>query len=548
MLEKDDSLLKEVRRREKAKEQKREQAKEQEKKRAKELENDPKTEAYSRYIGINRAVNPGIRVLIDFLSFYFEPNVTRANHFSWDEVENKIKDIVICKEESESVREGLYRAIYEWIRSYATFNPIDGKNTQVYLLPLTPGMILTDTNARDSVRNILNYMLYEGYKREEQERLYYEIQEKLFALLYSPDARRGGYEELLNILAIMFDESDTIQRKFDDVTEKPYVLEWKSDKLARDFRQDFFNLIENRYIYSEDIFKKINELNILLNFYIVRYMVCRSFEEEPNFIFAKGALNMQPDGKIHTAAVGNYANIRERTYKVSEKYYCNLLNTINKTDQKLVLDSGTDAQGTHLKLFMNKIDIWPDVRNNIFRIKKGYLRENEAENAFRIEDMLLNYLGGREKRIETSNREVAYACMEISKKRSSSVRRVSAVFSSQGKECYFAYPIGRVQQKYYVMSPQLTEVLVHLFLQEQEDECGTLEMLYQWLEEKYSIYIGYSKDLVRYLKNNAIEQPTQTDFDENQKAFITTLQEINCISKLSDNSYIITFDGEAGRW
>ena len=148
----------------------------------------------------------------------------------------------------------------------------------------------------------------------------------------------------------------------------------------------------------------------------------------------------------------------------------------------------------------------------------------------------------------TNNREVAHACMEISKKRSSSVRKAASVFSSQGKECYFAYPVGNVRQKYYVMSPQLTELLVHLFLCEQEDSCGTLGMLYQWLEEKYSIYLRYSSRLEGYLRKNSIEQPSQSEFSDNQRAFIETLREINCIVKLSDNSYIITLDTEEGGW
>ena len=98
------------------------------------------------------------------------------------------------------------------------------------------------------------------------------------------------------------------------------------------------------------------------------------------------------------------------------------------------------------------------------------------------------------------------------------------------------------------MSPQFTELMVHLFLGEQEDGCGTLGMLYQWLEEKYSIYLRYSFKLENYLKKNAIEQPSQNEFEDNQRAFIETLREINCIVKLSDTSYIITFDTEEGGW
>lgn len=512
---------------------------------------DKKVASYAEYIGINRAVNPGIRVLIDFLSFYFEVNPKNAKSFKWDSINEKYKAIMLCKEENEEIRNSLYESAKEWIRSYATFRPIDGRNSQEYLVPLTPGMLLKDASVTDSMRNILNTLLYSVYSIEEQEEIYNVVQEKLYYMLYSEDAQKGGYEELLNILAVLFDRGDGNIKK--TYSNKEFTkMEWKPERLAQDFKSDLWNILDSKYLIRENIYKRINELNIFLNFYIVRYMISRSFEDDPNYILAKGSLNMPAEGKLHSAAIGNFANIREQIYRVSEHYYYQILSHINADDKKLILEADEKGQDRHIKLLLGKEDIWEKVRTNIFRFRQKEVN-NEAKLAgeqtmVKYEDMILDYLGGKKGKIETNNREIAYVCMEISKKRASSVRRVSAVFSSQGKECYFAYPIGNVQQKYYAMSSQLTEVLVHLFLSEQEEECGTLEMLYQWLIERYSIYIGYSADLTKYLRKNAIEQPSQSDFDENQRAFIKTLEELNCIIKLADNSYMITFDNEKGRW
>lgn len=513
------------------------------------FDEDKSQDSYAEFIGINRSVNPGIRVLIDFLSFYFEWNekVKSAWSFSWKDMEERVNEIVICKEESVHVRKTLSVAVLEWLKSYSTFKPIDGKNSKNYLLPLTRGMLIQDKNVRKDLRNILNSFLYNGLNEEEQDQLFKEIQDRLFNMLYSESARRGGYEELLYILSYLFDGN---VKKVSEIQLNREGLERVDDQftdLSKQFKFDLLNLIHSHYLTDESIFKKISELNILCNFYIVRYMIIRSFDGAEPFILAKGSLNMPPEGKIHSAAVMNFAGIRELIYKVSVNYYEKIIGEINDGDRKLKLLL-KETKDSKICLVRERKDIWPRVRQKIFRIRPEVREEKEYQKAQNIEDMLLDFLGGREKEVFVTNREIAYACMEISKKRDSSVRKVSSIFAGQGKECYFAYPIGKVKQKYYVMSPALTEVLIYIFLEEQEEGRGTLENFYRWLENRYCIYLRYSPKLIKYFKQNAIEQPSQMDFSENQKAFVQTLEEINCIVKLSDNSYIITYDNEAGRW
>lgn len=506
-------------------------------------------DSYALFIGINRSVNPGIRVLIDFLSFYFERNEKEksAYSFSWKDKEEKINEIVICKEESESVRKNLSEAVLEWLKSYSTFKPIDGNNSKNYLLPLTPGMLMQDDNVNKYLRNLLNSFLYAGLRGEEQDQLFQEIQTGLFNMLYSERARLGGYEELLYILSYLFDGNAKEINKAQLNRERIVKIDALFLKLSNQFKTDLLNLIHSKYLIHESVYKKISELNILCNFYIVRYMIIRSFDGAEPFVLAKGSLNMPSDGKIHSAAVMNFAGIRELIYKVSANYYEKMIDEINDRDRRLKLFI-KETKDSRICLMRDRKDIWPKVRQKIFRIHPEVRDEKGRQKALAIEKMLLDFLGGSEKEVLVNNREIAYACMEISKKRDSSVRKVSSVFASHGKECYFAYPIGKVRQKYYVMSPALTEVLVYIFLEEQEEGRGTLENFYQWLEKRYCIYLRYSPKMIKYFKQNAIEQPSQMDFSENQKAFIQTLEEINCIVKLSDNSYIITYDNEAGRW
>ncbi|MCI9501579.1 MAG: hypothetical protein HFG76_06230 [Hungatella sp.] len=513
---------------------------------------EEKTVPYAQYIGINKPVNPGIQVLIDFLSFYFTIDSQRknVNSFQWETIREKIYSMVICKEEQEQVREGLYQAVYEWIRSYATYSPVDGNNSREYLLPLTQGMLLYDRRVTDNLRNILNTLLYTTCEGEDQEIVFIEIQGLLYEVLYSPEARKGGYEELLDILSILFDGEKTDIKKEKLERERLVEIEWKPKKLAEEFRQDLEHILKSPYLKKENIFKRINELNILLNFYVIRYMISRSFENGENFILAKGSVNMPAEGRVHYAAFSNFASIREQIYKVSENYYYKIISNINPEGRKLILKKKEEDPSTksHIVLKKGRDDIWLNVRETVLGINKYPSSNSDKSGANNVENMLFDYIGEDGKDNITNNQEIAHACMEISKRRASSVRKVSSVFSSQGKECYFAYPVGNVRQKYYVMSPQFTELMVHLFLCEQEDVCGTLGMLYQWLEEKYSIYLGYSSKLETYLKKNSIEQPSKSEFDDNQRAFIETLREINCIVKLSDNSYIITFDTEEGGW
>ena len=507
---------------------------------------------YAQYIGINKPVNPGIQVLIDFLSFYFGIDVQRKSisNFQWKDIREKIFTMIICKEEQKEVKEELFQSVYEWIHNYATYSPVDGKNSREYLLPLTEGMLFYDRRVTNNLRNVLNTLLYSECDEKEQVEIFKEIQELLYEFLYSPEARKGGYEELLDILISLFNEDGTDTKKEEIDIEKSVELRWKPEKLSLELRKDLRNILQSTYLKKENIYKRINELNILLNFYVVRYMISRSFENNENFILAKGSVNMPPEGIIHSAAFGNFASIREQIYKVSENYYYEIINNINQEDKQLILRQKEKDPSTnsHIILKRGRDDIWLDVRVAVFQIRKNPSTNADKSAAETVENMLYNYIGEDGKDTFTNNQEIAHACMEISKKRASSVRKVASVFSSQGKECYFAYPVGSVRQKYYVMSPQFTELMVHLFLGEQEDGCGTLGMLYQWLEEKYSIYLRYSFKLENYLKKNAIEQPSQNEFEDNQRAFIETLREINCIVKLSDNSYIITFDTEEGGW
>lgn len=511
---------------------------------------DEKILPYAQYIGINKPVNPGVQVLIDFLSFYFVTQRKSISGFQWKDIREKIFTMIICKEEQEQVKEELFQSVYEWIHNYATYSLVDGKNSREYLLPLTKGMLFYDRRVTDNLRNLLNTLLYSEWDKKEQEERFREIQELLDKFLYSSEARKGGYEEFLDILAGLFDEDGSDKKKGEFDIEKIVEIHWKPKKLSLELRKDLENILQSPYLKKENIYKRINELNILLNFYVVRYMISRSFENDENFILAKGAVNMPTEGRIHSAAVSNFASIREQNYKVSENYYYEIISNINKEEKPLILKQKEKDPSTnsHIVLKRGRDDIWLEVRDDVFQIKKNPSSNADKSAAEIVENMLYNNISEDGKDTYTNNQEIAHACMEISKKRASSVRKVASVFSSQGKECYFAYPVGSVRQKYYAMSPQFTELMVHLFLCEQEDGCGTLEMLYQWLEDKYSIYLRYSFKLENYLKKNAIEQPSQSEFEDNQRAFIGTLRELNCIVKLSDNSYIITFDTEEGGW
>ena len=86
---------------------------------------EEKTVPYVQYIGINQPVNPGIRVLMDFLSFYFfiSSQGKNVNNFQLESIKENISSMIICKEEQESIKEKLYQCVYEWIHSYATYNP-----------------------------------------------------------------------------------------------------------------------------------------------------------------------------------------------------------------------------------------------------------------------------------------------------------------------------------------------------------------------------------------------------------------------------------------
>jgi hypothetical protein len=486
-----------------------------------------KYDNYASYFGVNRSINPGIRVLVDFLSNYF--NITmklpKVNEFvNIERVKNL--DNIICKETDEKTKERLYESFVQWVESYSFFHSYSNKNETKYLLPLSKKMLYRDGLTRDRLKNILYRLLYIN---KEDIQKFDEDKNKIENYLFNnTNSHNNLYSNISNLLDSFIEETDINNKSPEDnIGGVPF----EDNELATHFREDFESLLTHSIFYKLDIYRRINSFTLLLNFYVTLYVINRAFDEKKVFILAKGSPDFSTEtGRFHTATVGNFSNIREKIFIVSEKFYQKIIEYNN-------LSIGLKDE-TKVQILYRKEDIWPILKGQLFEAKK---QDDDS-----IDAIIKDYLDISENYKTVQKKDLAKAFVEVSKKRSSSVRMLSSMFSGQGKEARMVYPITSAKYKYYAMSSEITELLLKLFLACEQKEYATLDMFLSWLEVRYGIYIAFSDKLMNYLSESGIKEPSNLEFSQNVQAFINTLNSISAIEKLSDNSYIVFDSGRPG--
>lgn len=494
------------------------------------------TNSYSNHIGVRKAINPGIRVLIDFLNNYFADGrkIQKINDLSQliriDEVKNM--EEIICKETDSELNELLYRSFFKWVESYSFYYSDINKNNIKYFLPLSPNMLYEDSTARESLMNIIFKLLYldkSGYEQrfeEDKEKI-----EKYLFCNHGEDIYNNIIQTLENINGnVKYSSKEGKSRnKEDDLKVK---LDY-SQQLAKTLQEDLDVLLTNDY-FRLDVYRRITLFSLLLNFYVTMYVIKRSFSNKDVYILAKGAPELLFDSEnYHKACVENFASIREQIIKVSEEFYYRRIGHFCNKAQKLFIKKDHDE----ISIYTKNDDIWPDLKNDLFMTT----RQNSSLVEFVTDFLEIDYNGANVER-----KALARAFVEWSKKKSSTVSKLSGMFSSQGKEAKMVYPTNVSKHKYYAMSSELTELLLKLFLASQNKEYATLEMFLGWLEERYGIYLSLSDKLIEYLDKNSIRIPSSDEFRQNIDSFIHTLGGLSAIEKLSDNSYMVYDSGKIG--
>lgn len=503
------------------------------------------TTSYASFIGVNKAVLPGIRILNDFLVNYFGYTLGRGgSKFKLSDLneildENKFEQIsnIICKEQNENKRRILYKSFFEWVKAYIYYSNGADNNNQKFLLPLTKNLLFKDDKAKDSSKNILFRVLYCHEKNKER---LINDRDAILNFMFNTKNNDSIYGNIISAIDNIVLE--TIKKDIQKESSNENILLLPdetvdvSDIFKMNFRKDFDCFLNNKCFIEMDIYRKINLFSLLLNFYQTLYLVNKAFEKKAPTILTKGTPNFSTDsGKFHLATLGSFSDIREKIFRMSENFF----------EKRLENHMGSKA-------FFRIND-----NNDLLIIEKNYekiFHESRlahfdsfgTKDAEKVSEFFIDYLQINLKGRNVERKEVARAVVELNKKMSSSVRVVSSMLSGQGKQARIVYPTNNAKQKYFAMSGEITELLLKLFLAQSGEEYETLSAFLKWLENRYGIYIAFSDKLINYLNENSIQIPSTQEFTDNVQAFISTLESINAIYKLSDTSYIVSMPGKVG--
>ncbi len=500
--------------------------------------------SYASFIGVNKAVIPGIRVLNDFLVTYYGYSIGKKK-FKLSELkgflkEEELKELgdVICKEQDENKKENLYKSFFKWINSYIYYSyDSDGDNGK-FLIPITKKLLYKDEDAKARTRNIMYLLLYVDASNKTK---YDDDKKNIERFLFNTKSN-STYGRIIsiidNVIENISDNNLVINEPEPQQIQEDDFDICISNKFLNTYREDFDLFIKSSCFMEMNIYRKINFFSLLLNFYETLYLINKAFEDENPIILAKGMPSFSTEsGKFHHAALGSFSDIREKIFRMSEVFFDKMLlkEKYGKTQFKL------DTEGN--------LSIRQDEEEQRFENSKISKMDSLGTNdSKKIEKHFIEYFQIDEKGRYVEHKEMARAIVELHKKMSSSVRMVSSMLSGQGKEAGIVHPNNRIPKKYFAMSGEITEMLLMLFLTQTHSETGfaTLTAFLGWLEKRYGIYISFSDKLKGYLNKNSIQVPSEQEFTENVQAFIYTLESINAILKLSDTSYIVCMPGKVG--
>ena len=499
--------------------------------------------SYASFIGVNKAVIPGIRILNDFLVSYFGYAIGGSLKLSnlkdiFNEEKLKEIDDIVCKELDENKKRILFKSLFKWIKSYIYYSYGADSNNNKFLIPITKNLLYKDDDAKNRSRGILFRLLYgEDDNKSKQETDKQAIENFLFDI--NNNSNNSIYGNIISIIdsiiiKISEDSSEKQEHSFLPLDGTVHI----NSTFLNNYRKDFDCFLKSECFNKMDIYRKISNFSLFLNFYETLYLVNKAFEDSIPIILVKGFPGFTTDsGKFHHAALGCFSDIREKIFRMSENFF----------EIKLGQHIGSKVR---FKLD-NKCNLIIDQDGKEQQFKNSDISKMESlgtKESADVEKHFIEYLQIDIKGRNVERKEIARAIVELHKKMSSSVRVVSSMLSGQGKEARMVYPTNNVRQKYFAMSGEITELLLMLFLTQEHSvsEYATLSGFLRWLERQYGIYIAFSDKLIDYLNENSIQVPSTQEFNDNVQAFINTLESINSIYKLSDTSYIVCMPGKLG--
>lgn len=484
-----------------------------------------KNEALTAFVGVSTSETPKYLLLNNFLADFFESRKHEKDDFSFNFFE-KHKEILVCQESDLEVKADLERSFEEFLQYFMGREQLSGIRSgkdKIYI-PLSLDML---GSANVNLRHLLYYLALGNGKAAEVER----IREELYQYLYGDST--GIYDIVSRFCGKEKERQDKVKEPggFERLKNEPFFK-----RLGRRFNRDLHSLLTHPYFKGQDFYKRLDDLATLLTLYVVLFFIHRVTHETP-VLFCKGSTDSGlNDGGLHRACTSNYQSFRDSfSDLLSEFYKVRVKEKVGEEKGIIVSNCGVSTYIGNLSLMDYLNQVFDANYRNDDRLNKA------AGNVFRLKTG---------ESMELSPEELADYYMQLTGKISgTNQKRIFNVLQSSGKEIGFVHPATRSRFKYFALSGELTAFLVRLYLsgKEEHPDYVFLDDFIKYLEDNYGIYIRKCSKTDRLVKKYKI-RVTQQEFSRNEQAFLETLDQVNCLIRLSDSGYVVTLPEKKGEF
>ena len=489
-----------------------------------------KNEALTALVGVSAPETPKYLLLNNFLADFFEARSHEKDDYTFSFFEEN--GILVCQESNPEVRRDLERSFKEFFQYFTGREKLSGIRSgkdKIYM-PVSLDML---GSANVNLRHLLYYLAIGDGKASEAER----IREELYQYLYGDST--GIYDIVSRFCGIEKERQDKEKEPggFEKLREAPFFR-----KLGKRFNLDMHSLLTHPYFTGQDFYKRLDDLAMLLTMYVVFYFIRRVTSEISGIpvLLCKGSTDSGlNDGGLHRACTSNYQSFRDSFSDMLSVFYAGRVEAQGekeiKTEAARIAVSNRDGAmhvgDLQLKDYLNQVfdaNYRKDERLNQKAADVFHLRAGEATD-LSVEEFVDYY-------------------MQLTGKISgTNQKRIFSVLQSSGKEIGFVYPATRSKFKYFALSGELTAFLVRLYLARKDLEFVFFDDFIKDLEERYGIYIRKCSKTERLSQKYKI-RVKQQEFSRNEQAFLETLDQVNCLIRLSDSGYVITLPEKKGEF
>lgn len=496
----------------------------------------------SAYIGVAGPETPKYLLANHFLTDFFQTlSVKKMPEISCKSFQKA--GILNCEEDEEHK----HQLEESFDRFFQRFSGVDSiktnfKNKKFYF-PLHPQMLQSGSFN-------LRHLLYNMLPDIEQEKKFRQFQTMLLEYLYQETT---GVNYLLYEMCKNLFQGE--YRKAPPLKDTEFVRLFKEKqyrRLCKTFEEDLIRLLTHPFFRKLDFYKKYDYLATLLNSYVIQFIIKRNAVSRritQDYVLCQGSAtsHLLSGGAFHRACVQNYAELREVFPREMKQYY--LLQMKEETDENglvyvwkqgekiYVSKNPKEEKKSQGELFLNFVN----------RVFHSHYKDAAESSLYQSVTHTFGILKEGEIYDFDKDKFITFY-IEVSRARQgSALTKISSTLPTCGKDIEFIFPNSRSKHKFFALSPTLLEFFVRMYLARRDRTYAYLDNFLMDLEERYGICTQKTEKMDRILKKMRIKVPFQ-EFRQNEQALLESLDEINCLVRLSDSGYVITFPEEKGEF